>query len=161
METENKTDERVEGIAGNGRELQGTAGNDGGNGKTVVDHIFKTLRENDDAKKELYKVIRAETGINVEPYLEGLLGERQDKKMKIEDIDIPLREMAENVLQMTNDGYGNSQIASFLGIYPSQVSRILKEREKWEKDITGAVRNQVLQNKKLPWYVRVAAKFRL
>lgn len=161
METEEMTDEQIEETTGNDRIQQETTGNDRGNGKTVVDHIIKTLRENDEAKKELYKTLKAETGINVEPYLEGLLGEREDKKTKIEDIDMPLREMAENVLQMTNDGYGNSQIASFLGIYPVQVSRILKERERWEKEIVGAARNQVLQNKKLPWYVRVAAKLRL
>ncbi len=147
----------LQGTAGNCRELQGIAGN----GKTVVDHIFKTLRENDDAKKELYKVLKAETGIDVEPYLEGLLGERQDKKLRIEDIDMPLREIAENVLQMNVDGYAPSQIASFLGVYPSQVSRILKEREKWEKDIAGAARKQVTQNKKLPWWVRLAAKLHL
>ncbi len=159
------TDEQVEGntgeLQGTTRELQGTAGNDRGNGKTIVDHIFKTLRENDEAKKELYKVLKDETGINVEPYLEGLLGERQDKKTKLEDIDMPLREIAENVLQMTADGYAPSQVASFLGIYPSQVSRILKEQDKWEKEIAGAVRKQVTQNKALPWYVRLAAKLHL
>lgn len=165
METDEKTDEQVEGktgeLQGTTREHEGTAGNDEGNGKTIVDHIFKTLRENDEAKRELYKVIKAETGINVEPYLEDLIGERQDKKTKLEDIDMPLREIAENVLQMTTDGYAPSQIASFLRIYPSQVSRILKDREKWEKEIAGAANKMITQNKKLPWYVRLAARMKL
>lgn len=165
MDTEKIADEQVEGKTGERqgttREREGTAGNDGGNGKTVVDHIFKTLRENDEAKKELYRTLKAETGINVEPYLEGLLGEREDKKTKLEDIDMPLREIAENVLQMTTDGYAPSQIASFLGIYPSQVSRILKEREKWEKDIVGAATKMIVQNKELPWYVRLGARLKL
>ena len=159
------TSEQVEGntreLQGTTGEMQGNAGNDGGNGKTVVDHFIKTLRENDDAKKELYRMLKSETGINVEPYLEGLLGEREDKKTKLEDMEMPLREIAENVLQMTNDGYSPSQIASFLGIYPSQVSRILKDRERWDKEITGAVRKQVTENKKLPWHIRALAKLRL
>lgn len=46
-----------------------------------------------------------------------------------------------------------------LGIYPLQVSRILKEREKWEKEISGAARKSVTQNKKLPWYVRLVSRF--
>lgn len=161
MNDEEKPDERVDETTGNDMKLHETTGNNGESGKTVVDHIIKTLRENDEAKRELYKTLKAETGINVEPYLEGLLGERQDKKTKIEDMDMPLREMAENVLQMEKDGYANSQIASFLGIYPVQVSRILKDREKWEKDIAGAVRTQVLKNKELPWYVRLGAKLKL
>lgn len=156
-----ETDIQVEGntgeLQGTTREREGTAGNDEGNGKTVVDHILRTLRENNDAKKELYKVLKAETGINVEPYLEGLLGERQDKKTKLEDMDMPLREIAENVLQMTTDGYAPSQIASFLGIYPSQVSRILKEQDRWQKEINGQARHQAA--KKLPWFLRFVSRF--
>ena len=157
METEKKTDELVEETSENIRNHQETTEN---NGKTVVDHIFRILRKNDEAKKELYKIIKAETGINVEPYLEGLIGERENKKTKLEDMDMPLREIAENVLQMATDGYAASQIAAFLGIYPVQVSKIMKERKKWEKDIASAAKKMIIQNKKLPWYVRLLARLR-
>lgn len=150
--------EQVEDNQGKSMKLTGIAGNDGGkSGKAIFENIVQTLRENDEAKKELYRSIKNEIGIDPEPFLEKWLGEREDKRSKIEDLDMPLREIAENVLQMVTDGYSPSQIASFLGIYPSQVSRILKEKEKWEKEIRGTAQKQVAR--KLPWYLRWASRF--
>ncbi len=72
-----------------------------------------------------------------------------------EDIDMPLREIADNVLQMATDGYSPSRIASFLGIYPSQVSSILKERDCWAKEIKGTAQKQAAK----PWYMRWVSRF--
>lgn len=144
-----------QGTSGNAGEHQGTSNK---TGKAILDQIIETLRENDEAKKELYRELRYQLkenvgiDVNVEPYLEKWLGERENKSQKIEDIEIPLREIAENVLQMNEDGYSVYQIASFLNIYPSNVSRILKDRKLWEK----AIKKQTI--KKLPWYTKILAK---
>ncbi|SNQ59670.1 helix-turn-helix domain-containing protein [Candidatus Methanoperedens nitratireducens] len=135
-------------------------GNGQGNSREMPD-IVRILAKRPEMRRELISWVKKEFGFNIESYLEEYFDELPDKKYKIEELAMPLREIAENVLGMTDDGYSPSQIAADLGIYRSQVSKILKDRGRWEKEIAGAVRKQVTQNKKLPWYVRLAAKLKL
>lgn len=161
METENKDPENILGSSGNDAR---TSGNDAGTSRELpgnVPEIVKLLAKKPELRKELIKWVKSEFGFNVESILENYFGELPDKKSKLEDIDMPMREIAENVLQMYDDGYANSQIASYLGIYPSMVARILKSQEGWRSEISGAARKALTQNKKLPWYVRLAARLKL
>lgn len=160
METEKNDPENVKESSGNGA---GTSRNDAGTSGELPGNpeIVKLLEKRPELRKELIKWVKNEFGFNVESILENYFGELPDKKSKIEDIDMPMREIAENVLQMYDDGYANSQIASYLGIYPSMVARILKSQENWRSEISGAARRALTQNKKLPWYVRLAARLKL
>ncbi len=148
---------------GNSRELKETPEDDKetpGNSREMPEFV-RILAKRPEMRRELIKWVKNEFGFNIESYLEEYFDELPDKKYKIEELAMPLREIAENVLGMTDDGYSPSQIASDLGIYRNQVSKILKDRGRWEKEIASAVRKQVTQNKKLPWYVRLAAKLKL
>lgn len=149
-ETEPAVESReLQGTAGNCRELQGIAGNEM--------EIVKLLGKRPELRKELVQFVKGEFGFNVEGILEEYFGELPDKRNKIEDIDMPLREIAENVLQMRQDGYSPSQTASFLGIYPSQVSRILKDGTKWDQEIKKIAQGKI--KKSLPWYLRFVSRF--
>lgn len=159
METQIDTDEGVQGTAGNSRELQGTAGNRKGTAQEPPE-IMKILAKHPEMRRDLVNWVKQEFGFNIEGYLEDYFGELPDKKLKLEDITMPLREIAENVLGMTDDGYAPSQVAAELGIYRSEVTRILKARGHWEKEIASAANKMITQNKKLPWYVRLLARLR-
>lgn len=156
METEKNSSEQVQGTAGNSRNLQGTAGNGG-----EPPEIVKLLAKHPEMRRDLISLVKREFGFNIETLMEDYFGEMPDKKLKLEDIAMPVRELAENVLGMTDDGYAPSQVAAELGIYRSEVTRILKARSHWEKEIAGAAKKVIVQNKKLPWWVRLAAKLHL
>lgn len=123
--------------------------------------LVQLLARRPELRKELIKWVKSEFGFNCESILENYFGELPDKKTKIEDIDMPMREIAENVLQMYDDGYAVSQIASYLGIFPSVVSKVLKNETRWRTEIENQVKKKVLQNKNIPWYIRLATRLKL
>ncbi len=102
---------------GNSRELKETQGNDednpgnprssttgGFDDRKDIPDIVKTLAKHPETRRELINWVKKEFGFNIESWLEEYFDELPDKKYKIEDLAMPLREIAENVIGMTDDG---------------------------------------------------------
>lgn len=127
-----------------------------------IPEVVQILAANPEARQELCRWVKREFGFNVEPWVEQFFGELPNKRVSIEDIDIPMREIVRDIFQMEEDGYSPSQIAAQLGLRPSTVSHVLnRDREKWLKDLASAdekLKKKTL--KRLPWYLRLFAKVR-
>lgn len=121
---------------------------------TIKPTIIETLASSSQAREDLRRHIKREIGIDVEPYMERAFGELPDKKISVSESDIPMREIAETVYELMDDGYNNSQISSQLGLWPVEVTRILKDRKNWEKQIWKVA------VKGLPLHLRTLAKLK-
>jgi len=121
---------------------------------TIKPTIVETLASSTQAREDLRRHIKREVGIDIEPYMERAFGELPDKKITVSESDIPMREIAETVYELMDDGYNNSQISSQLGLWPVEVTRILKDRKNWEKQIWKVA------VKGLPWHLRQLAKLK-
>jgi len=119
---------------------------------TIKPTIIETLVSSTQAREDLRRHIKREIGIDIEPYMEKAFGELPGKKISVSESDIPMREIAETVYELMDDGYNNSQISSQLGLWPVEVTRILKDRKNWEKQIWKVA---VMG---LPWHLRQLAK---
>lgn len=109
------------------------------NGKIDWESIFGKILTDTDARKELSKWTKKEFGININKFLPALTGqEDQDSRTAIEDMDIPHREIAENVYELQEEGYNRVQIAKMLGIYPTAITKILNEEERFKAQILKA-----------------------
>jgi len=95
--------------------------------------IVEILRTNPQMRREMVKWVKQEWGINIESYLEQFFGKDPEKKRKVEELDIPVRELAENVYMMTDGGWSVQQIAKELGVWQTTVSRLLRKRKEYEK----------------------------
>ena len=116
--------------------------------------IIDILATKPEARKDLIKWIKDEFGFNAEPYFEKYFDELPDKKSRIEELDVPMKDIAESVFDMLDEGYSNAQIAYQLRLWPAQIKRIVDDRSGWEK------RLQKVAMKGLPWHVRTVLKIK-
>lgn len=111
--------------------------------------VFKMAANNPAVRKDIIKYVKREFGFNLKNIFDMYFGKDEDEPEKLENLEMPLREIAENVLIYDDDGFSPSQIASKMGIFPAPVKDILNNRRKWEKDLIKEVK------KISPWYVRI------
>ena len=123
-------------------------------GGGVKDEIIDLLATKPEARRDLIKWAKKETGFNLEPVLEKYFGEMPDKKSRIEEVDTPMKDIAESIFVMLDEGYSQGQISHQLGLWPAQVSRIVKDRDSWDKRLLKVA----MQG--LPWHLRTLAKLK-
>jgi len=105
--------------------------------------IIEILRTNPQMRREMVKWIKQEWGINIESYLEQFFGKDPDKKRKVEDLDIPVRELAENVYALIDEGWSVQQVSKEYRIWQTTVSRLLRKRKEYEKAARDDFINQL------------------
>ncbi len=131
-------------------------------GMDIKTEIMNLLRKRPDARRALIKVFKAEAGVNIESILEEMFGEMPDKKRNVEEMDIPMVDVAASILEMKAEGYEPAQIARQLNMWPVQVTRILTKEKYWSNKILAfenAQKKKLLNT--LPLHLRVLAKFGL
>ena len=119
--------------------------------------IVRLLGKRPELRKELISFVKSEFGFNVEGVLEEYFGELPDKRYDIADVDTPMREIAESVFEMLEDGYSEDQIASDMGLHRNAILGIVRKQAKWKVEIRKATRQKVKKN--MPWYLRPLARF--
>ncbi len=146
---ENETENHQEPLetVGNGQKRSGTGDFE----------IVRLLGKRPELRKELISFVKSEFGFNVEGVLEEYFGELPDKRYNIDDVDTPIREIAENVLEMNEEGFSAGQIATELGLHRTAIGKILRERNTWREELRKAARQKVKKN--MPWYLRPLARF--
>ena len=121
-------------------------------GGGVKDEIIDLLATKPEARRDLIKWAKKEMGFNIEPVLEKYFGEMPDKKSRIEEVDTPMKDIAESIFVMLDEGYSQGQISHQLGLWPAQVSRIVKDRGSWDERLWKAA------TAGLPLHLRILAK---
>lgn len=131
------------------------------NGTTTnnIPEIVQLLAKKPELRRELVIWIKREFGFNAESVLENYFGELPDKKIKIEDHERSMIEIAEEALNLFDDGYSSGQIAKILQVNVPVISKISTNRRKWKNEIRDRYLKQIKSG--LPWYLKPFARFYL
>lgn len=138
--------------------------------KTITNYILTELKNNDEAKGELYRTIKLEMGFDAEPFFENFLGKRKNKVITIKDMDQPYRSVVQLIIDEYDEGYHVEQIAKKYNWTKSAVHNAIKNREKYEKEEEDYQRRERIREAKeeaeereallalLPWWKRIVAR---
>ena len=111
--------------------------------------IVQMAVNNPAVRKDIIKYVKREFDFDLNSLMEMYFGEDPDKRIKLEDVDEPMRNIAESVIILKNEGWSPGQIASQLGLFPHAINEVLRDQAKWELQILEKTRRL------MPWYIRI------
>jgi len=115
--------------------------------------ILNLIAKNPEMQRELITWGKKEFGFNIEPFIERYFGELPDKVHKIENIDIPIREIVEDLVgYVDEDGYSIGQAAKMLHISRSMASKLYADKDKFLRDI----KKEIIED--LPFHKKIFSK---
>lgn len=127
----------------------------------LLDGILETLRKDEDVRRELYKRLKKEIGIDVTPYIDNFLKTKTNEKyMTTALMKEPALEIAKTVLDMyDDDGYDMYQISEQMHLKIAVVKDMISKRDHWKKMIAKKIMASP-EIKELPWYIRAGMKIK-
>lgn len=111
--------------------------------------IVKMAVNNPAVRKDIIKYVKREFEFDLSSVMEMYFGEDPDKRIKLEEVDEPMRDIAESVLILNNEGWSPGQIARQLGLFPHAINEVLKDQANWELQLLEKTRHL------MPWYIRI------
>jgi len=137
----------------------------------IVGHIktsiIDTLREDEEARRELCGFIKREMGFDATPYIDKiLLTKTQPKYIDMAKMKEPAADIAKTVLEMYfDDGYDMYQISEQLHLKVSIVKSMIQNKDHWigiakRRAVEAVVTEAGIEPAQLPWLVRQYLKVR-
>jgi len=119
--------------------------------------ILGMIATNPELRREMISWVQSEFGFNIESHLEKYFGELPDKTQKIEEVEVPVRELVEDIVgYIEEDGYSVGQTARMMKLKRPLVSKLYKDKDRYLKAKTEAAINST--TKKMPFLKRTALK---